>query len=464
MIYTYKVLKSDTLICETIYSLLFKNGKKSGCTFKYLLEKTPLRSKNVKSWVESSVREIEVRLDLANSFESQIINDYLIDERRLNRRVSNRITRTETSVVLPLVPFSALFPTQVALNIFERIKGDPDFSKLEHIVSEDPTEYHTTQGPGISEQTFHKYLDDIKQELFRIKQEKSRLDQLEISILEGENKESVTSDQETNTLNQLIAEISQKKSELINLDEELERKRTQEIKREPKMAENNIFKFQVDPPVWKRNTGIPDSIETDKYIQSLIDCKNLNLIKSDKHLIWASLNKSNRLDVYDFLSQPEKEDLDTFIKYIRTTYGGSSDTIRKELINLKQTSDESYITWFRRVIKVVYKTRKIYEVPDLRDIKDEIIKSDIRFYFLEGFKNKAVEATMRNNISQVEFSNWGKQAQIYAEALEATGHKMVNNISSGSKEDINNKIDGLESELVNFIKKLDVNKIQIKKA
>ena len=77
------------------------------------------------------------------------------------------------------------------------------------------------------------------------------------------------------------------------------------------------------------------SVDVNNYLRDMNTFNRLNIFQGKEgQLIYAALHKSNKLSVYQELAEGERTSLDNFSKYIRETYGGSTDSIRKELSEL----------------------------------------------------------------------------------------------------------------------------------
>jgi len=188
---------------------------------------------------------------------------------------------------------------------------------------------------------------------------------------------------------------------------------------------NYMLKSIIEPPTWEKNTGLPANTNLESYIRNLKLFKDLNVFQNDTEIIYASLYKSGRLNIFNELLPAETSDLDKYITYLKSTYGGNTDNLRDELRNISQANDESYVSFFRRTIHVYYQSRENSYVPNLAEITDTHTQNDIRYHFLKGLQNNKVRDLIKTNESEIIFDKLGKQAQTYAQALSTTQQHII---------------------------------------
>ena len=107
----------------------------------------------------------------------------------------------------------------------------------------------------------------------------------------------------------------------------------------------------------------------------------------------------------------EKTDLDTFITYIRKSYGGTPEQLRLAFTTTRQAQDESCITFFRRVVSTYFRSRNQTTVPALSAISNTAEQDDIRFQYLSGLRNQHTANMLRTAQTTVPFIELGKRAQ-----------------------------------------------------
>ena len=114
------------------------------------------------------------------------------------------------------------------------------------------------------------------------------------------------------------------------------------------MATN--IKSIIEPPRWQTDTNTSKSQEVEAYIRDPNVFKELQLFTKDNEIIFFSLNKSNKLDIYNELSKEEREDFTKYKAYLKSNYGGTYEQLKSELNEMRQTLSEIeqsffYIIW-----------------------------------------------------------------------------------------------------------------------
>ena len=143
----------------------------------------------------------------------------------------------------------------------------------------------------------------------------------------------------------------------------------------------------------------------ERYLAELAEAKNLGLFNNDNILIYGSLQKSGKFEIYTSLSQKEKTSLDNFAKHLRHTYGASSDEKRSEFACLKQQQGESPPEFLRRVELSYFRIKGLTVPSELEDHQ----KSDIKWSFLSGLTDPAVKKHML--LKDPEYENLGTEAR-----------------------------------------------------
>ena len=102
-------------------------------------------------------------------------------------------------------------------------------------------------------------------------------------------------------------------------------------------------------------------------------------------MIYGSLQKSGKFDIYTSLAPTEKTSLDQFAKYLRHNYGSSNDEKRSEYANLQQQIGESPPEFLRRLERSYFQIKGLTVPTEL----EEWHKSDLKWSFLSGLADPA---------------------------------------------------------------------------
>ena len=295
--YSYSITARDNFLSDTVYNLLFKEKVTPDSTFQYLLTQTNLKTKRTQTWVELDIREIPIRLEIEESELEEIISDYNLESFRLAKKKSGKILRGDTTILIPLQKYSNLVPIDRVREIIEKIQSDEDFKNLANIISENPEEYSTVQGVGVSEQTFNSWLQKVKQEVHNWKRKTEQLESLEQSLVEKESQE-LLSEETSRQLADTIERLNSKEKEIQILKDSLKAAESSATttSKTIKMSDNSL-KTVIDPPIWKTNTGFSANVEVDNYLRDLEIFKGLGLFPKESQLIYASLTKSGKSNV-----------------------------------------------------------------------------------------------------------------------------------------------------------------------
>ena len=213
-------------------------------------------------------------------------------------------------------------------------------------------------------------------------------------------------------------------------------------------------KLQYDMIPQLNNTNDQDSLE--RYLAELAEAKALGISDNENLLIYGSLQKSGKFDIYTSLSQTEKTNLTQFGKFMRHNYGTTTDEKRSEFANLQQLPGESPPEFLRRLERSYFRIKGL-AVPDELD---EWMKSDIKFSFLSGLTDPAVKKHML--LKDSEYNNIGIDARKIERQLNGLQKSVysVNNINTTNNEgerDLDNSVDSINDRLntmsINMIKR-----------
>ena len=139
-----------------------------------------------------------------------------------------------------------------------------------------------------------------------------------------------------------------------------------------------------------RMTNITNQENLERYLAELAEAKNLGIIDNENLLIYGSLQKSGKFDIYTSLSQKEKSNLAEFAKFMRHNYGTTTDEKRSEFANLQQLPGESPPEFLRRLERSYFRIKGLAVPENL----DEWQKSDIKWSFLSGLSDPTVKKYM----------------------------------------------------------------------
>ena len=167
-----------------------------------------------------------------------------------------------------------------------------------------------------------------------------------------------------------------------------------------------------------------DSLE--QYLAQLAEAKALGIFENENLLIYGSLQKSGKFDIYTSLSQKEKQSLEEFGKFMRHNYGTTTDEKRSDFANLQQLPGESPPEFLRRLERSYFRIKGL-AVPD-KDELDDWMKSDIKFSFLSGLTDPAVKKHML--LKDSEYDQLGIDARKIEKQLSGLQKRVysVNNI------------------------------------
>ena len=195
------------------------------------------------------------------------------------------------------------------------------------------------------------------------------------------------------------------------------------------------------------NLNNQDNLE--RYLAELAEAKNLGIFENENLLIYGSLQKSGKFDIYTSLSPKEKQSLDEFRKFMRHNYGTTSDEKRSEFANLQQLPGESPPEFLRRLERSYFRIKGL-AVPNKEDL-DDWMKSDIKFAFLSGLTDPAVKKHML--LKESDYKDLGVDARKIEKQLSGLQKSVysvnnINTVDTGSEpDDCEERLNILEEQI-----------------
>ena len=165
----------------------------------------------------------------------------------------------------------------------------------------------------------------------------------------------------------------------------------------------------------------------EKFIFELEAAKKMQVIQTDKNLIYAALVKSRKVDLMANLTKQQVENLDAFIIYLRSNFGPSLAEQRQAFANIKQERDENEVEYFNRIQKH-YSMMQGTKLAKLEAYQ----KEDIKFAFFNGLISTELKRIMMINANLVEYEKIGLTARTYAASLNDISK--VYSIKSGTQK------------------------------
>ena len=388
----YIILTANAQISETKYQTIKENFE------------------NLKNFFEHTETTVTVHC-LVNSSEITIINNqYNIEGGKVDRKKTRRLGVRKS----PRVPLIALIPIENLIR-YEEVQdahthlGNPEILELD-IAFELKIEFFTSVGEGISPHTLELLIINLRQVKHELGREKEVVTALRKEL---ENKEATCDD--AAEAEQLLVKLKeeseleeQKVIELRKVVSELEKNRT--VLYKPKLVTNTMAETQYKPaielPKWTDDPTLSQRENVSRYISSLENFSKLKVMPNEDGLIYLSLARSNKQSVYDELGTEEKTDLKAFIKYLNEVYGGTELQLRQELDKVQQRQGESYVTFFRRVIRTYLRSRGESETPDVTKINDDAKKSDIKYAFYKGLRSVQVRQLLQQHEANIQLSEY----------------------------------------------------------
>ena len=197
------------------------------------------------------------------------------------------------------------------------------------------------------------------------------------------------------------------------------------------------------------------------FLDQLDVCKSLNIFESDADLIYSSLCRSDRPELYSQLPKEEKESLEKFAKFINKTFGPSLHERKRRFNLLTQKEEEDEQQWFLRIIREYFAAKGLAVPPESEFSAEH--KSDITLSFIAGLKKPELKRLMKLRLDDFDenenFSSMGKIAQRKALSLReldnavytVNGHSQIFKIDQDVDQDrqinLNDRIEELQEEI-----------------
>ena len=197
-----------------------------------------------------------------------------------------------------------------------------------------------------------------------------------------------------------------------------------------KMADLANFRSEYLLPIW--DEANPNGL--DKFLGQMKSIKTLNIFDNDKSLIFATLMKGKKIEIFQALSEAQQDDLDAFATYMRGTYGLSECARRLQFESITQQPGENEAAFLTRVKDSYYRSRGL-ETPADAAMTD-LAKSDIAHRFRVGITNVEVRRLLLLNSTTITYGNLGTTATLYSQSLrelQDTTKTTVNTVHSISE-------------------------------
>ena len=156
-------------------------------------------------------------------------------------------------------------------------------------------------------------------------------------------------------------------------------------------------------PKWTTNNDQQDELEA--YLASLKEAARLQICETEQLLIYASLQKSNKIDIYLSLNLKQKTNITDFASFLRKNFSSTPDEQRAELASIRQKSDESPQQLLKRIEKKYFQIKGV-EVPNELESHE---KSDIRHLYINALNDPTVQRHLI--LGDYEYDNLGQEAR-----------------------------------------------------
>ena len=165
------------------------------------------------------------------------------------------------------------------------------------------------------------------------------------------------------------------------------------------------FKMELEVPTLTDVTF--QGIET--YIDTLKRAKSYGKMK-DKEIIFYSLLKSKRTELFNDMQLGDDENLDNFGAFIRMIYGVDKEFQLEQYKSLKQEEGENPLRFFNRCLKMYYNLR---DLPMPSEFTDKVSIMENTHTFLRGLRNREVAKILSRQVKQIDFKDMGIIARDY---------------------------------------------------
>ena len=408
-------------------------------------------------WFLELVCEERYETDVQLDFELDAAR--IIHRKRVLEKELIKYRQKATQPLLILVPEKDLIPVSDVKQVLAEFSQIETISELvQDLTNKLEAEYHTHATVGITVDSLRKEIENLLQIQTDVKNHKNSLKTIDEATKEAQETLDLAAEKEgeiqlliqeqerarqtlTATVSQkqrLVNECKEIEEQLYALERTIEQRDTMNA---PSSTSN--MRMKIDPPIWVRRPNQTQRESTVTYCREMKLVKEMDPSLTDKQLIYSSLSKSGKMDVYEELAQTEREDVQKFCEYLERIYGGNDEDIREELNKASQKPNESYPSWFRRCAALYLRSRgESNLLPNLSSITDEQKQKDIRYHYLRGLRSSAVSQHLRTATDKVPFAELGQKAQIVSEVLETTPLASVNQVSTECLDhsDVMNKL------------------------
>lgn len=158
-------------------------------------------------------------------------------------------------------------------------------------------------------------------------------------------------------------------------------------------------------PFWKPG---PEGVRG--FIDQLEEAKNLGIFDNESMLIYGSLCKSNRPEIYAQLPTDAKSSIQKFAVYLAEHFGDTNNELKRKFQQLKQNGTEDELAFYHRTIRAYFGSRSIKGVPTGANFTNDH-KEDISLVFISGLRSAEVRKSLLTRIDEVEFSKLGRVAK-----------------------------------------------------
>ena len=147
-----------------------------------------------------------------------------------------------------------------------------------------------------------------------------------------------------------------------------------------------------------------------RYIDSLDEVRELNIFPNTEHLIYASLCKSNRPEIYSSLDRGQKGDITKFAKYMASTFGLTTNELKRKFLQMRQEEGEYELYFFNRVQKAFFESRSIKVIPSGSNFSQDN-KDEIELVFTSGLRNPEVKKAILTRATEIEYDKLARVAK-----------------------------------------------------
>ena len=165
---------------------------------------------------------------------------------------------------------------------------------------------------------------------------------------------------------------------------------------------------------------------------------------SDELLILSAINKSNRQDLLQSMTQEQYADVEAFIEFLKACEGRTREDLRNDLRDFRQTPNEPQHLLLGRLINLYSELREWTEIPSLETLdaekKFEFDCNELISHMIEGQLDTRVTALLKQHRPELSIKTIADVAKRFAASLPRT--TSVNNAMVQ-----NEKLTSLENQL-----------------